>query len=251
MKTAKAQAPLAEKAMIAGGITTQARASFFIAQVCHESAGLYYREEIASGAAYNGRTDLGNYSPGDGPRFKGRGWIQLTGRNNYRAAGKALGLSLESNPTMASNNSAVMWRIAVWFWSTRNLNALADAGDFIGVTRRINGGTNGLADRQRRLKAIRNIDCRPKQKAVRPLKFGSTEAHHIKTIRAKRRIRKRNNNVWKGLSPQHKKDFDTSTAWLRDHVKDYRASKVSDKAYQRRKAQFMLDVITNRNGRGI
>ena len=111
-----------------------------------ESKLAHYFEEIASGAAYEGRRDLGNTQPGDGVRYKGRGPIQLTGRNNYRAAGQALGLPLEQNPTLASRPD-VGFRIAGWFWKTRGLNALADQGAFTTISERINGGHNGLADR--------------------------------------------------------------------------------------------------------
>ncbi len=134
-------------AMSEAGITTPRQKAAFVAQLAHESGGFRYMEEIASGAAYEGRRDLGNTQPGDGRRFKGRGYIQVTGRANYTAAGRALGLDLVNNPELASRpeNAA---RIAAWFWNSRNLNSLAERGDFVGVTRRINGGTNGLQSRQ-------------------------------------------------------------------------------------------------------
>jgi len=97
--------------------------------------------------AYEGRRDLGNTQPGDGKRYKGRGPIQLTGRNNYRAAGGALGLELEANPQRAADVD-VGFRVAAWFWTSRGLNLLADVGDFREITRRINGGFNGLPQRE-------------------------------------------------------------------------------------------------------
>nr|WP_224243534.1 glycoside hydrolase family 19 protein [Hyalangium gracile] len=139
--------PHINAAMQEAGITTKKQQAAFLAQLGHESGGLRYMEEIASGAAYEGRRDLGNTQPGDGTRFKGRGPIQLTGRANYRAAGKALGLDLENNPRLAADPS-VGFRTAAWFWNSRNLNSLAEAGNFREVTRRINGGYNGLADRE-------------------------------------------------------------------------------------------------------
>jgi len=134
-------------AMREANITTPRQKAAFVAQLAHESGGFQFMEEIASGAAYEGRRDLGNTQPGDGQRFKGRGYIQVTGRANYEAAGRALGLDLVNNPELAARpeNAA---RIAAWYWNSRNLNSMADRGDFVGVTRRINGGTNGLASRQ-------------------------------------------------------------------------------------------------------
>ncbi|WP_414641263.1 LysM peptidoglycan-binding domain-containing protein [Archangium sp.] len=140
--------PHLNKAMAEAGINTPKRQAAFVAQLAHESGEFRYMEEIASGAAYEGRKDLGNTQPGDGKRFKGRGPIQLTGRANYTAAGKALGLDLVNNPKSAATPE-VGFRTAAWFWNTRNLNSYADAGNFKEITRRINGGYNGLADRQK------------------------------------------------------------------------------------------------------
>lgn len=137
-------------------IVTPRRAVAFIAQLGHESDSLRYFEEIASGAAYEGRRDLGNTQPGDGRRYKGRGPIQLTGRANYRAAGRALGLNLEENPYQAAR-PPVGFRIAGWYWRSRDLNALADGENFREITRRINGGYNGWADRVERLQRARKV----------------------------------------------------------------------------------------------
>ncbi|PJJ99495.1 peptidoglycan-binding protein [Lysobacteraceae bacterium NML91-0213] len=135
------------QAMAEANIDTPQRQAMFIAQLAHESGGFRYMEEIASGAAYEGRADLGNTQPGDGVRYKGRGYIQVTGRHNYGEAGRALGLDLINNPQLAAQpeNAA---RIAAWYWGSRSINDAADAGDFVRATRLINGGTNGLADRQ-------------------------------------------------------------------------------------------------------
>jgi putative chitinase len=150
MPFAKARASLfldpLNRAMDEFGIDTPARQASFLAQIGHESGQLRYVEEIASGRAYEGRADLGNTQPGDGVRFKGRGLIQVTGRTNYAKCGAALGLDLIGNPgQLAEAENAC--RSAGWFWETNGLNALADAGDQVRVTKRINGGTNGLADR--------------------------------------------------------------------------------------------------------
>lgn len=137
-------------ALVEGAINTCHRQAAFLAQLAHESGQLVYMEELASGEAYEGRKDLGNTQPGDGKRFKGRGPIQLTGRANYRAAGKALGIDLEANPEQVKT-PYVGFRTSVWFWTTHKLNDLADQGtleSFRKITKKINGGTNGQADRE-------------------------------------------------------------------------------------------------------
>jgi putative chitinase len=138
-------APL-NAAMLEFGITTSARQASFLSQVGHESGQLRYVRELASGQAYEGRADLGNTQRGDGVRFRGRGLLQVTGRANYAACGKALGLDLLAQPELLEQTVNAC-RSAGWFWQTRELNALADAGDQERVTRRINGGVNGLAER--------------------------------------------------------------------------------------------------------
>ncbi len=139
-------APL-NAAMAEFGIDPPPRRAAFLAQLAHESGELRYREEIADGKAYEGRKDLGNTEAGDGPRYKGRGPIQLTGRANYQEAGRALGLDLELKPELAALPEAGC-RIAGWFWKTRKLNDLADRHDFTAITRKINGGLNGQASRE-------------------------------------------------------------------------------------------------------
>ena len=146
--------PALVTAMRAAGIDTPLRRAHFLAQIAHESGGLRWLAELASGAAYEGRADLGNDRPGDGARFKGRGLIQLTGRANYTAFARAVGRDLTSSTDAADQVAAdpdLCVRAATWFWSTHALNALADADDLEAVTRRINGGLNGLADRARYL----------------------------------------------------------------------------------------------------
>ncbi|WP_238552200.1 glycoside hydrolase family 19 protein [Herminiimonas sp. CN] len=133
-------------AMMEFNISTKGRQASFLAQVGHESGQLRYVCELASGAAYEGRKDLGNTEPGDGIRYKGRGLIQITGRANYKACGDALGYDLVANPQLLES-PVLACRSAAWFWRSHGLNELADAGDQTRVTRRINGGTNGLADR--------------------------------------------------------------------------------------------------------
>ena len=138
-------------AMEEAQINTPLRAAHFLAQVGHESGDLRYTEEIASGAAYEGRKDLGNVEPGDGMHFKGRGFIQLTGRANYKAYGDAIGRDLLSDPGAVATEQALCVGVAIWFWTRRKLNALADADDVTTITKRINGGLNGIKDRMQRL----------------------------------------------------------------------------------------------------
>jgi putative chitinase len=136
--------------MQAAGIDTPLRQCHFLAQTGHESGDLLYTEELASGDAYEGRTDLGNTQPGDGPKFKGRGLIQLTGRANYVAYGESIGqdLTVDGNWTKVAADPSLAVDAACWFWTTHNLNTLADNDDLQTITRRVNGGLNGLQDRQ-------------------------------------------------------------------------------------------------------
>lgn len=138
-------APL-NAAMLEFEIDNVLREAAFLAQIAHESSELRYLEEIASGAAYEGREDLGNDEPGDGVRFKGRGVLQITGRSNYAACGHALDLDLLEHPErLVEPNNAC--RAAGWFWHEHGLNELADRGDFLAITKRINGGIKGWAQR--------------------------------------------------------------------------------------------------------
>ena len=128
-------------------INTKARQAAFIAQIGHESGQLRYVRELASGSAYEGRKDLGNKMPGDGVKYKGRGLIQITGKANYVALMMALGINCLEYPEVLEEPVNAS-RSAAWFWKTHGLNELADQGNFLAITKRINGGTNGLEDRQ-------------------------------------------------------------------------------------------------------
>lgn len=138
------------------GLTTNQRKAYFMAQLAHESDGFKASEEYASGRAYEGRRDLGNIKPGDGPRYKGRGLIQLTGRANYKSMGVKLRVDLENNPELASTFPLAM-KIALEYWNSRNCSAHADKGDFKKVTRLINGGLRGYKDRQVWLKKFEDL----------------------------------------------------------------------------------------------
>jgi putative chitinase len=131
-------------------IDSRYRQAAFLAQVSHESGSFVYVREIwgptAAQLRYEGRTDLGNTVPGDGYLFRGRGLIQVTGRDNYRAVGAALGLPLLARPELLEDpdNAA---RSAAWWWKAHGLNELADGQLFTAITQRINGGQNGAQDR--------------------------------------------------------------------------------------------------------
>ena len=143
--------PVMNAAMGNYGIVTPLRMAAFIAQVGHESGQFRWLKELwgptAQQAGYDGRADLGNTVKGDGSNYRGRGLIQITGRANYAACGEALGLDLLSKPELLELPQYAAMS-AAWFWSAKGLNTLADQGDLVKITRRINGGLNGLADRQ-------------------------------------------------------------------------------------------------------
>lgn len=151
--------PYVEASMRACGCTTVERAAMWLAQVGTESLGLMYMEEIASGAAYEGRcSDLGNCYPGDGKRFKGRGPIQLTGRFNYTkcsAWAYSVGRVPSKNYLVEHPEALEQLKYAFlgidWYWTqARPMNSYADRRDIRGATLAVNGGTNGLADRTTR-----------------------------------------------------------------------------------------------------
>jgi len=134
-------------------IDTPLRQAHFLAQVGHESGEFRFRAEIANGEAYQGRADLGNLQPGDGRKFKGRGLIQLTGRANYGEYGRAIGREAEllDKPELVETDAELCVDVAGWFWAKRHLNTWADADDLTTLTKRINGGLNGIDDRRRLL----------------------------------------------------------------------------------------------------
>lgn len=150
------------QAMRRYGITNPTERAHFLSQCAHESGGFRWKKEFASGKAYEGRKDLGNTQTGDGVKFKGRGYIQITGRANYQKYQnylKSIGSKVDimTNPATLETNyfaadSACYW----WKFLSRNISGLAKAGtspaNVQAVTKRVNGGTNGIADRQARFK---------------------------------------------------------------------------------------------------
>lgn len=137
-----------------GVMDSPLRLAHFLAQLIHESGSFRYMEEIASGQAYEGRRDLGNTQPGDGRLFKGRGPIQITGRANYRRYGARIGVDIERHPEIAALPSIGL-HLALEYWKVNGLNTLADSDNVLGITRLINGGTNGLDDRKAQLAKVK------------------------------------------------------------------------------------------------
>lgn len=166
-------------AMIAADINSPLRAAHWCAQIGHESAGLRSMEEIASGDAYEWRGDLGNTQPGDGRKFKGSGPIQLTGRANFTRFSQ---WAWEHNhietpdllvhqPQLVREDPRLGFLAASWYWTVARpqLNSLCDRDDLVGVTRAINGGTNGIDDRRARL-----AQCKALGVALLPTPTAST-----------------------------------------------------------------------------
>ncbi len=148
-----------DRSAAAAGITTRLRLCHFLAQAAHESDRFRTLEEYggpAYFARYDGRRDLGNTQAGDGARYHGRGLFQLTGRANYRRYGALIGLDLEGSPERAKE-PAVSLAIAFAYWRDRGCNAAADADDLVAVTKLINGGRNGLAQRRQLLALAKTI----------------------------------------------------------------------------------------------
>lgn len=153
----KALRDLLTKEALAQGIKGKELAAL-LAQCSHESGGFRYLSEIwgpsTAQQGYEGRKDLGNVQKGDGYRYRGRGFIQLTGRSNYRAAGAALGLPLEKNPELVEQPD-IAAKTAVYFWRNRVQSRVSNWDDVTTITKAINGGYNGLDDRKMRYAAFK------------------------------------------------------------------------------------------------
>ena len=174
-------------ALVKFNINTPLRINHFLAQVLHESGNFVYAKEnlnySAAGLAttfkkyflteaaavpyarqpdkiankvYGGRMGNDPETSGDGAKFKGRGWIQLTGRDNYTALTKATGVDFVTNPELLETFEYAALS-AGWFWDKAGLNALADKDDLLAITKKINGGTNGLDDRKAKLVKMKTI----------------------------------------------------------------------------------------------
>ena len=140
-------------------ITTNLRLAHFLSQCAHESGNFKWVVEFASGKAYEGRKDLGNTEAGDGVKFKGRGYIQLTGRANYGKFSKFCNEDCVANPDLVATKYPMM--SAAYFFDSNKLWSICDRGSddatVIAVTKRVNGGTNGLDDRMKHFKEYWNL----------------------------------------------------------------------------------------------
>ena len=141
------------------GITTPLRLAHFFSQIAHESGGFKYLAELGGKSyfdKYEGRKDLGNTQKGDGYKFKGRGYNQVTGRANYSEISKDLKIDFINNPELLEQEVNAMIS-ALWFWNKRKLNQFADLDDIKTITKKINGGYNGLKERQEYLTQYKKI----------------------------------------------------------------------------------------------
>lgn len=139
--------PHLQKAMNEFGITTSLRQAAFLTHVAHITVDLRYMTEVASDDAlehmYGGRKDMGNFEPGDGARYRGRGAFMITGRSNYQRFSEPLGIDLVAYPEQAAAPE-VAFRTAGLFWQRNGINEVADTADFKGVTRRIDGNLRNI-----------------------------------------------------------------------------------------------------------
>lgn len=156
--------------MVEYGVDNYLRVCHFLAQATHECDGYNTLREYwgptPTQRRYEGRKDLGNTVKGDGKRYMGRGIFQITGRYNYRLYGNKLGIDLENKPELAEDPKTSVL-IALEYWRTKGLSAIADRDDVVLITKRINGGSNGLFDRRQYLE---------KAKKLIPQNIGSIEA---------------------------------------------------------------------------
>lgn len=125
----------------------------FLGQCAHESAKFTATKEFSSGQQYEGRADLGNTQPGDGVKYKGRGFIMITGRANYTAAGKALGIDLVNHPELAERPD-VATKVSLWYWNKYVKPRISNFANTKQVTKKVNGGVNGLQDRTKLTKSF-------------------------------------------------------------------------------------------------
>ena len=195
------------------GIDSERRATMAVAQWAHESDRFRASEEYASGAAYEGRRDLGNVRAGDGSRFKGRGRIMITGRANYAAVAKALDLDCVNRPEILAQCPHSELASGHW-WDAHGCNAFCDRNDFEGLTRRINGGLNGYQDRCRLLARAREVASGLVPRDQDPWAvLTQEERRQMEVLASERRVAKRHGG-WGKVDPSHRRRADEAKRWL-------------------------------------
>lgn len=143
----------AEKFFVKYDITSDIRLAHFFAQIKYESGNFVYTKELGSEkylSRYEHRLDLGNTEDGDGIKYCGRGFIQLTGKANYKLFSDWSGIDVLNHPELLEDKKNAILS-AIWFWNMRGLNKYADVDDAKTITKRINGGYNGLEVRKKYL----------------------------------------------------------------------------------------------------
>lgn len=198
-------------------INTPRRAAMAVAQWGHESDHFRTATEYASGEAYEGREDLGNTQKGDGRRFRGRGRIQITGRANYEAIAKALELDCVANPDILASPPNSELASGHW-WHAHGCNGFCDRNDFVGLTKRINGGTRGLDERER----LYGLALQVADKLVPFDKWDllrDDEREQMETLDKERRIAKRNGG-WDEIDPGHLERAKAAKNWLAERRKE-------------------------------
>jgi putative chitinase len=215
------------------GIDTERRAAMAVAQWAHESDRFRTSQEYASGSAYEGRSNLGNIRPGDGRRFKGRGRIMVTGRANYAAMSKALGIDLVGQPELLAQSPTSELASGQW-WKDHDCNSFCDRDDFVGLTRRINGGVNGLAERQ----VARDLVPRDRWSALT-----KEERAQMDVLASERRIAQRNGG-WDNVDRSHLEAAKTAKAWLAERSKELaRLAKAEPKGWEKAGRRERYDLI--------
>lgn len=140
-------------------INTSLRVAHFMAQLSHESGSFKHVKELGNNAyfkKYEGRKDLGNIFAGDGLKYKGRGFIQITGRANYTELSKDLKIDFLNNPELLEQEANAILS-ALWFWKKKKLNVFADEDNISTITKRINGGFNGINERKKLLEDYKKL----------------------------------------------------------------------------------------------
>jgi len=227
------------------GIDNERRAAMAVAQWAHESANFRTSQEYASGSAYEGRKDLGNTQRGDGVRFKGRGRIMVTGRANYTAMGKALGLDLLGKPELLAQSPHSELASGQW-WKDHDCNGFCDRDDFTGLTRRINGGLNGIDDRKALYARARKVAKDLVPRATDPWAgLTGEERARMEVLDTERRTAKRNGG-WEKVDASHLQRATEAKNWLIDRRKElWRSAEGEPKGWDTADRRRRFELIKN------